>query len=222
METSFFKKLVNTLKIFNVNLKNDFEVTRHCFERASLDCNFDLMERMLMRGIDVTTPAPSDSRIPLANFISSVGHSVNFDKVAVSDEYTIRMLDRFFELGSDANYKNKYGTSILATAVMHGMELIVDELLKRGVDINEIEEETGDTPLFIAVKSNNLKMAEKILRYDGFLELKNGKGEFLFDIIKGVDAIKGKERLNIMYNARFLEYKINMPQVVSKSRVMKV
>ncbi len=78
----------------------------------------------------------------------------------------------------DLNKKDEYGNALIS-AVKFNDIILVEKLLKKGIDIN-VQDENGDTALIWAVFKSNLPMVELLLKYNPDKILKN-KEEITFE-----------------------------------------
>ena len=74
--------------------------------------------------------------------------------------------------GSDVDYKNQTGKSLLHIAVSKSEDKCVEYLLQAGANPN-IEDDSGDSPLWIAVCENNIKIAPLLIKYGGNVNFRN-------------------------------------------------
>lgn len=73
-----------------------------------------------------------------------------------------RDIVRDIELGADLSIRDTAGTTILMRAVVRGDMDIFDALMKRNVDVNEVNRH-GETALMMAACANQSKMAMRLL-----------------------------------------------------------
>ena len=74
--------------------------------------------------------------------------------------------------GSDVDFKNQTGKSLLHIAVSKSEDRCVEYLLQAGANPN-VEDESGDSPLWIAVSENNIKIAPLLIKYGANVNFRN-------------------------------------------------
>lgn len=70
----------------------------------------------------------------------------------------------------------------LYEACQKGFDLNVHFFLNKGFDVNLIDEKTGDSPLFVGSKYEQINTVQLLLKYDADINSNNKKGENPFHI----------------------------------------
>lgn len=74
--------------------------------------------------------------------------------------------EMFLKRGADVNVRNRNGFTALHLAAQYGHAEIVDKLLQGGSRLNDVENDFGHTPLFLAAANGYEKTVEvKRLKY---------------------------------------------------------
>ena len=81
-----------------------------------------------------------------------------------------------FQIGADANAKNKYGETPLHKAAQYNAYEMVEVLLNQEADV-EAKNDDGETPLHKAAQYNAYEMVEVLLNQGADVEAKNNNGE---------------------------------------------
>lgn len=151
--------------------------------------------------IDVNLPISCDGResylgiatklneTGIVQFLIQEGASVNYrdgdNKTALvhaSENKTenVELFRALLDAGADVNEKNGIGRTPLSMACKNGHLDIVKLLLQNGAEINEPDQDTGDTPLIQAFKTNADKaaaMVELLLDNGASLDCCNDRGD---------------------------------------------
>ncbi|KAJ6020750.1 hypothetical protein N7540_006254 [Penicillium herquei] len=122
----------------------------------------DLLQLLLSKGASVNLQRGSDSSTPL------------FRAVQDRNLEATRLL---LEHGADPNIENdRYGAP-LHYAAYYGHDEIIDLLLANDANINMKRERDGVTPLYEAVRGEELETAKKLFQDDSDLKIVNEEGE---------------------------------------------
>jgi ankyrin repeat protein len=102
----------------------------------------------------------------------------------------------------DLNYQNKEGNTYLHIAIQFEREIMVKELIEKGINLN-IQNNDGNTPIMLVALNNpdeNVRLLQKLLSLNPIIEgIVNNKGQSFYSIL-GEDAIKnhfGGKGINI-------------------------
>jgi hypothetical protein len=170
----------------------------YCPSRSPLEIFKSFMEK---EEIDVNLPISCDGResylgiatklneTSIVQFLIQEGASVNYrdggNKTALvyASENTTENVELFralLDAGADVNEKNGIGHTPLSIACKNGHLHVVKLLLQNGAEINEPDEDTGDTPLIQAFKTHTDKataMVELLLDNGASLDCCNDHGD---------------------------------------------
>ena len=119
------------------------------------------------------SPAPSDTETPSRHLtpMEEIHAAVRNGDVAALRE----LLDAHPEL-LNANTHNRFGSTALHFAAYFKQQAIVEELLKRGADVNAVNNE-GTTPLHDAIASGHEGIVRLLLQGGADINLRNGSGK---------------------------------------------
>ncbi|MCW3160194.1 ankyrin repeat domain-containing protein [Chryseobacterium oryctis] len=95
----------------------------------------------------------------------------------------------------DINYKSQEGTALAGLSVKYNKEL-VEYILKKNANPN-IEDATGATPLFWAVKFGNKELTELLLKHKADKTIKDSQGMTPFEYALQTN---NKEIINLLKN----------------------
>ncbi|WP_172280646.1 ankyrin repeat domain-containing protein [Chryseobacterium sp. LAM-KRS1] len=95
----------------------------------------------------------------------------------------------------DVNYKSREGTALAGLSVKYNKELVA-LLLKKNADPN-IQDSTGSTPLFWAVKFGNKELIELLLKHKADKQIKDSMGMTPFEYALQTN---NKDIINLLKN----------------------
>lgn len=108
-----------------------------------------------------------------------------YDAINENDSVKVKKL-----IDDGATIQNLFsGETPLHTAVKAGAGECTDELIKRGAFADAFDDRQN-TPLYYAVKSDNLDMAKRLLNADASSEIKTGSGKKVNECAKSDDMAK--------------------------------
>jgi len=109
------------------------------------------------------------------------------------------LLELLIEHGSDLFYKDDEGVSILDFAVTYNNMFMIDQLLEKGKDVNEVTRKSGFTPLMAAVCYGRYEIFTALLDAGADINAAERKGMTALDFarkMRKTSMIKRLEELS--------------------------
>ncbi|MBN2509972.1 MAG: ankyrin repeat domain-containing protein [Spirochaetales bacterium] len=92
-------------------------------------------------------------------------------------EGALKAVELFLRAGFSPDVKNKRGVSALSLAIRGGHRSIVSLLIKKGVDINRVSEDRGNTPLMDAAASGDEDLINILVSAGSNLDVRSKNGQ---------------------------------------------
>lgn len=127
------------------------------FAQATMDGNLNRMRLLHLAGADINVRGNCCMPLYLA-----------------AGEGRLEIVRYLLDEGANVNAREAFGRTALSEAVFYGQSAVIKELVFRGADLNVLGED--GTALDIAIKKNNLAVADLLRRHGGKSARELGSG----------------------------------------------
>uniref|UniRef100_A0ABD2X8U9 Uncharacterized protein n=1 Tax=Trichogramma kaykai TaxID=54128 RepID=A0ABD2X8U9_9HYME len=215
MHDSIYETFCKYFIYYTINRNVGLPDLQEIFHREEIDClltkateyNYTTFVRFVIRTGYKDEPELDKDGKPLPSRTTPVNVSLRFK--TQSRDILIRDLFRIYNR-FDVNYTDESGVSHFHVACMAGCLYIVKKLFKLVRDPNFPVQETGDSPLHLALRYYQKKVAEWLLRKGANPTLVNSMGLTPLHVICGrIDDVDLAERLFKFANDKHQPININ-------------
>ena len=156
----------------NIRIRSGMTSVMHAAERGSADC----MKVLMKSGADVNL-TDFDHRSAFSNAVESgkcecvelllgakEGGTASTDSGLFEASGNGALVKSLCESESDVNKTNNVGNSPIMFAAIYGHVVLIKCLVSHGADVNDVNRQSGETPLMMALNKVNLLRPRKNMR----------------------------------------------------------